>query len=114
MSLAFTSAPSSRQYFTAAIQESGALREELAPHPKPAATISGVTPSAEGVFGSAPAATRIFMACTSLEAAARQNGVAPFLSTHSWLCEVGRNHSVFANEAFGFAPCASNTFIKSR
>src|SRR5882762_4874703 len=101
MSLAFTSAPSSRQYFTAAIHESGALRDAFAPHPKPAATINGVTPSADARFGSAPAATNRCIAATSVDAAALQNGVTPFLSTHSWLCDVGRNQSAFASLAFG-------------
>jgi hypothetical protein len=112
--VALTSAPSSKTYFTAASHESGALREEFAPQPRPAATISAVTPSVDRVFGSAPFETSSFIAATSVDSAARQKGVAPFLSIHSSLWCVGRNQSAFFNGAFGSAPRSSSSFINSR
>ena len=45
--------------------------------PSPAATMSGVLPSIDLMFRIPPAATSIFIAARSFDAAARQNGVVP-------------------------------------
>src|ERR1700722_14779280 len=79
--MAFTSSPSSTQYSTAALHESGTTVLLFGAHPRPAATIRAVSPPAVAILGSAPEATRSFMAATSSDWAARQSGVAPAGST---------------------------------
>src|ERR1700722_6116960 len=110
MSFAFTSMPRSRQYCTAGIQELGALREKLAAQPRPAATIKGVEPLVEAIFGSAPASISMCIALRSVACAARQNAVAPPESTQPWSPDSDRNQTFALNLAFGLAPFARSAF----
>ena len=102
-----TSIPSSTQYWTAARNESGAFWLKLPVQPMPAATMSGVVPSTVAILGSAPASTSSRIAPTSLDIAARQNGVPPawFVQLRSW--DEGLNQIFRARRTFGSAPRSS-------
>src|ERR1051325_1073047 len=82
LSNAFTSLPSSTQYFTASSAVYGERTLQFHAQPMPAAACSGVYPAFVASLGSAPCATRKRMATMSLDWAARQNAVAPAGSTH--------------------------------
>jgi len=77
--------------------------------PSPAATISGVAPSAAGIFGSAPSGTKKRISSESAVSAARQKGVAPML-----LRLVRPKLIFFVMRVLMFAPFAANFLIGSR
>src|SRR3972149_9554511 len=75
--------------------------------------MSGVPPESVARFGSAPPATRMRIASTSLDLAARQNGVAPLWSTQLRSWDVGLNQSLPLTRAFGFAPPSRSAWRSS-
>src|SRR5580658_1419119 len=101
------------QYSTAAFQESGTTVVLLGAQPSPAATIRAVSPPVVAILGSAPAATKSFMAGTSSDCAARQKGVAPTGSAQE-RSPKERTQIFLPSFALTAAPFAMSAFMSSR
>src|SRR5262245_43311112 len=97
------SLPSSRQSLRDSTKFSFRVYTRLGSQPTPAAAISGDVLSDAVMLGSAPYASSMRMTVTSLEYAARKNGVAPTSDCHVGL-PPPRNGSFDDRRAFTLPP----------